>query len=188
MMEIRKFIAIFLIINLITIAAGQEINLQTVDALDTLDIASEASSKEELSPIDTLHNIDSSVVPDSGKNLPKDIKSETDDRLGGEQFFLQASMGDRGVSVTSNTYIQSSDTRKLLPSPEFQPDTADNSQTDSSLAPTYKMGKTEKRILLITGAVLVAGGLVFLLVKSIGKGEKATENAGFPEPPRPPEY
>ncbi len=183
--EIRKFIAILLIINLITVAAGQDIDLQAVDTV------SETSSSEELFPLDTSQSGNSSVIPDSGIGLSEDTESETTDNLKNEQNYRQPSIGDSRVPAISNTLSQPFDTivkRRLLPPPVVPPDTADNSQIDSSAAQAYKMGKTEKKILLITGAILVTGGIVLWLVKSIGKGEETTVDAGFPDPPRPPEY
>lgn len=181
-MEIRKLIAIVLIINLVTIAAGQEINLQAVDTV------SDTSSSTELSPLDTSSG-DNSIDPDSEMGLSNGIDSGVDDTLRKELYYRHSSMGDRGVSAVSN--MHASDTtvkRKLLPPPVILPDTEDDSQTDSSVVQSYRVGKTEKRILLITGAILVTGGLVLLLAKSIGNKEKTTEDTGFPEPPRPPQY
>lgn len=182
-MEIRKLIAIVLIINLVTIAAGQEINLQAVDTV------SDTSSSTELSPFGTSLSDDSSIDPDSGTGLSNGIESAVDDTLRKELYYRHSSMGGRGVPAVSN--MHSSDTtvkRKLLPPPVILPETADDSQTDSSVVQSYRMGKTEKRILLITGAILVTGGLVLLLAKTIGNKEKTTEDTGFPEPPRPPQY
>ncbi len=171
----RKLIAIVLIINLVTIAAGQEIQSQAEDSV------SEDSSSTVLSPVET----------DRGVGLPKNIESGAGDNPKNEPIYRQPSIGNRGVSAVSKTYSQPIDTiakRKLLPPPIIPPDTADNSQTDSLVAKPYRVGKTEKRILLITGAILVTGGLVLLLAKSIGKEDKTTEDTGIPEPPRPPMY
>ncbi|NLL14583.1 MAG: hypothetical protein GX267_14355 [Fibrobacter sp.] len=183
--EIKKFLVIVLIINLVTVTVGQEINLQDTDA------GSEVNSSEELSQEDTSQSGNFLVDPDSEMGSLIDKESRTDDNRKYEQNYRQPSIGDRGVSAISGANSQLIDTiakRKLLPPPVVLPDTTDNSQIDSSVVQPYKMGKVEKRILLITGAILATGGLVLLLVKSLDKGEKATEDVGFPDPPPPPEY
>ncbi len=183
--EIKKFLVIVLIINLVTVTVGQEINLQDTDA------GSEVNSSEELSQEDTSQSGNFLVDPDSEMGSLIDKESRTDDNRKYEQNYRQPSIGDRGVSAISGANSQLIDTiakRKLLPPPLVLPDTTDNSQIDSSVVQPYKMGKVEKRILLITGAILATGGLVLLLVKSLDKGEKATEDVGFPDPPPPPEY
>lgn len=182
-MGLRKLIAIVLIINLITVAVGQEINMQPVETV------SETGPSMELSPVDKIS--DASVDPDSGMGLSKNIESVTGDNQRNGQLYRLPAIGDRGAPATSISHTQSSESvvkRKLLPPPEILPDTADNLQKELSVEEPYRIGKIEKRILLITGAILVTGGLVFLLVKLKGKGENTTEDAGFPEPPRPPEY
>lgn len=183
--EIKKFLVIVLIINLVTVTVGQEINLQDTDA------GSEVNSSEELSQEDNSQSGNFLVDPDSEMGSLIDKESRTDDNRKYEQNYRQPSIGDRGVSAISGANSQLIDTiakRKLLPPPVVLPDTTDNSQIDSSVVQPYKMGKVEKRILLITGAILATGGLVLLLVKSLDKGEKATEDVGFPDPPPPPEY
>ena len=183
--EIKKILVIVLIINLVTVTVGQEINLQDTDA------GSEVNSSEELSQEDTSQSGNFLVDPDSEMGSLIDKESRTDDNRKYEQNYRQPSIGDRGVSAISGANSQLIDTiakRKLLPPPVVLPDTTDNSQIDSSVVQPYKMGKVEKRILLITGAILATGGLVLLLVKSLDKGEKATEDVGFPDPPPPPEY
>lgn len=183
--EIKKFLVIVLIINLVTVTVGQEINLQDTDA------GSEVNSSEELSQEDISQSGNFLVDPDSEMGSLIDKESRTDDNRKYEQNYRQPSIGDRGVSAISGANSQLIDTiakRKLLPPPVVLPDTTDNSQIDSSVVQPYKMGKVEKRILLITGAILATGGLVLLLVKSLDKGEKATEDVGFPDPPPPPEY
>ena len=185
MMEIRKLIAFVLILNLVTAAFGQEINSQNMDTV------SEASFSEELSPVDTSHIGNSSVDPDSGMGLSKDTELGTDDNRKNEQNYRQPSIEGRGVPVASDAHSRASGTiveRKLLPPPLILPDTSDNSQADSSVTEPYKMGKTEKRILLITGAILVTGGLVYLLAKLSGKEESAEVDVGFPDPPPLPAY
>ena len=102
--EIKKFLVIVLIINLVTVTVGQEINLQDTDA------GSEVNSSEELSQEDTSQSGNFLVDPDSEMGSLIDKESRTDDNRKYEQNYRQPSIGDRGVSAISGANSQLIDT------------------------------------------------------------------------------
>ncbi len=178
----RKIIAIVLIISLITVAASQTATeFQTVDSVQNTSFPEEFAAEENVSS-DTVHtdNLDASSVRGNSNEFIEN------------RYYRQPAIQNRGIPVTQSNPAQSEDKavqRKLLPAPVITSDTSATPETDSSWEQTsYKMGKTEKKILLVTGAVLLTGALAIILTKALAKKENPIEKVEFPEPPRTPEY
>lgn len=184
---IRKIVTTFLIFNLIFTAIGQMNDVLPSDT--AADNSASATTGDNVSADTwTIDKADTVFTKEENVSTRSEIKKT--DYYNDDREYKQPSIQNRGVATSPN-YSGMNAQRKFLPSP------VDTSSVAVPLGPVfdttqnkqYRMGRTEKRILLVTGAVLVTGGLALILAKSFGKDDKKSEDgAGFPEPPRPPEY
>lgn len=90
-------------------------------------------------------------------------------------------------SVPVNESMVSQSGRKMLLPPVI--DSVKTLKADSSITENRKdrVGKKEKKTLLITGAAAIVAGLAVVIVKISGKDKKES-NQEIPEPPLPPEF
>lgn len=115
-------------------------------------------------------------------------------------YYNQTQMRGRGVSVPTSSGTDrpenqnSSNQRKLLPAPVIIDTTGneDNAKIVSVDAENkvYKFSDKQKRILLLSGAVLLTGGLVAVVIKLAGKGgdDSAGKVEVIPGPPPLPQF
>lgn len=173
--RINKTIATILIISITSNAIGQII--LDKETSDTVSVSDKTVGSDAATSFTT------EAISDRTEEVKQEKLQNTDSYRG-----MNTSAQNRGVS-SSEMGASSGNQRKLLPPPMMPAIPVDSlAVSDTVQGEKYKLGKTEKRILLITCASLVAGTLAIVLAKMITKSENQQEKESIPEPPPVPEF